>query len=74
MEEARATNPEIERLFTYHPPKGNQPARYERIRNFAKEFAYVIDQACPESVDKDLAIYILSMAVMAANRSIAVNE
>ncbi len=73
-EEAKPINPEIELRFTYHPPKGNQVARYERLRNFAKSFAYVIDQACPESREKSLALTHLEDAVTCANAAIARRE
>lgn len=73
-EEVQPINPEIELRFTYHAPKGNQLARYERIRNFAKEFAYVIDQTCPDSREKSLAWTHLEDAVMCANASIARRE
>lgn len=74
MEEAQPTNPEIEKRFTYHAPKNSQPSRYERIRNAAKSLAYVIDQACPESEERDHALHYLDMTVMNANASIARNE
>lgn len=73
-EMAQPQNPEIERRFTYHAPKGNQQVRYERIRNFAKNLAYVIEQACPDSREKSLALTNLEQAVMWANASIARNE
>jgi hypothetical protein len=72
--EARVEVPELERRFTYHAPKGNQLARYERIRAFAKDFAYALDQMCPESREKSLALTNLEQAVMWANASIARNE
>ena len=72
--EAQPQNPELERRFTYHAPKGNQQVRYERRRNFAKSLAYVIEQACPDSREKSLALTNLEQAVMWANASIARNE
>lgn len=71
---AEPFNPEIERRFTYHAPKGNQPDRYRRIRDFAKAFAYLIDQSCPESQEKSLALTNLEQVSMWANASIARNE
>jgi hypothetical protein len=71
---AQPLNPEIERRFTYHAPKGNQPARYERIRNLAKDFAYAIEEMCPDSREKSLALTNLEQASMWANASIARNE
>jgi hypothetical protein len=74
LQEAEPQNPELERRFTYHAPKSSQPARYERIRNAAKNLAYLIDQACPDSREKSLALTNLEQAVMWANASIARNE
>ena len=33
------TQKEINNIFTYHTPKGNQIERYQKIRSVAKEFA-----------------------------------
>lgn len=73
-QEAMPQNPEIEVRFTYHAPKGNQQLRYERIRTFAKGLAYVIEQTCPDSREKSLALTNLEQAVMWANASIARRE
>ena len=64
----------IENYFMYHSPKGNQPERYEAIREQAKQLANYINDACPECNDKDEAIKKLRQAVMFANASIAINE
>jgi len=68
------TNEQIENIFTYHRPFGNQPQRYEDIRNEAKVLAKTIQEACPESREKALALTNLQQAVMWANASIAINE
>jgi hypothetical protein len=65
---------EIEKRFTYHAPKDNQPLRYEQIRKFAAEFAVLLNNLCPESREKSLAFTSLEEAVMWANASIARNE
>ena len=65
---------EIEKRFTYHAPKADQPVRYEAIRKDAREFAELISDLCPESRDKSLALTKLDEAVMWANASIARNE
>jgi len=65
---------EIEKRFTYHAPKGNQPAKYEGIRQQAKVFAELLDGLCPESREKSLAFTSLEEAVMWANAAIARNE
>jgi hypothetical protein len=64
----------IERQFTYHSPKGDQPERYERLREMAKALAYGIDDCCPESREKSLAMTKLKESIMWANASIAINE
>lgn len=65
---------DLDNLFTYHAPKGDQPARYQRIREAAKNFAAVVMECCPNSADKSDAIRKIREAVMTANASIAVNE
>lgn len=65
---------DIENRFTYHKPFGNQPERYQTIRTEAKRLAHTIDDACPNSREKSLALTKLEEAVMWANASIARNE
>ena len=65
---------DLERRFTYHPPKGDQPKKYEEIRDTAKVFARLIDEHCPNSREKSLAFTKLEETVMWANASIARNE
>lgn len=60
--------------FTYHPPKNDQAIRYEGIRTAAKGFALLIDDCCPDSREKSVAITKLEEVVMWANASIARNE
>lgn len=64
----------IENNFCYHPPKGDQPERYQIIRKNAKDLAMLFDELCPESREKSLAMTNLEQAVMWANASIARNE
>lgn len=66
-------NQQIENNFTYHSPKGDQPAKYEVIRSNARDLAYFIDSVCPDSREKSLAMTKLEEAVMWANASIARN-
>ena len=68
------TYEEIERLFTYHPPNGDQPERYQKIRDKAKELAHTINSCMIDSAEKRYAIMHLQIAVMMANASIAINE
>lgn len=65
---------DIEKAFTYHPPKDDQPARYISIREKAKELATMISTLCPESRERSLAFTKIDEAVMWANASIARNE
>ena len=67
-------NEQIEKAFTYHAPKQGQPAKYTEIRDTAKEFAYLLDTLCPESVERSQALTKLEECVMWANASIARGE
>lgn len=65
---------EIERIFTYHKPFGTQQDRYSILRSYARALAIVINENCPESREKSLALTNLQQAIMWANASIAINE
>lgn len=65
---------QIENVFTYHPPFGTQQERYVAIRDKAKELAHMVNNFCPESREKSLALTNLQQAVQMANASIAINE
>lgn len=67
------SNPQIENNFKYHAPKEGQVDKYTDIRDVAKSFALIIDELCPNSREKSLAITKLEEAVMWANASIARN-
>ena len=62
---------QIENNFTYHSPKEGQPEIYQKLRDKAKEFAYLIDECVPDSREKSLAMTKLEEAVMWANAGIA---
>lgn len=64
----------LDKIFTYHPPKGDQSNRYIIIREAAKDFADTILNNTPESEDQNMAILKIREAVMLANASIAINE
>ena len=64
----------VENIFTYHKPIGDQPERYEKIRNKAKELAILILESCPKSREKLDALVRLEEAIMWSNASIARNE
>lgn len=65
---------ELENIFTYHAPKGNQATDYENIRARARQFAMCVNDLCPESREKSLAITAIQQAVMWANASKAIHE
>jgi hypothetical protein len=68
------TSLDIERTFTYHAPKGDQPARYVELQSRARQMALAIIEWCPESREKSIALTKLEEVSMWANKSIAVNE
>ncbi len=65
---------ELENRFAYHQPFGNQTERYNDIRHFGLNLSLIINDRCPESREKSLALTKLEETVMWANKSIAVNE
>jgi hypothetical protein len=68
------TPEQIENIFTYHKPFGTQAERYETLRTTARTLAGMINEGCPESREKALALTNLQQAIMWANASIAINE
>lgn len=65
---------ELEIRFTYHSPKEGQPEKYTKIRQFAFELAKLLEEECPDSREKSLALTKLEEAVMWANAAIARRE
>ncbi len=68
------TQQQIDNIFTYHAPFGDQAERYHQIRAYAKSMAHVINDACPESREKSIALTLLQQSIQMANASIAINE
>ena len=68
------TQEDLNNWFTYHSPKGDQPERYVKIREAAKELAQVILENTPIGADQTAAIRKVREAVMTANQSIACGE
>lgn len=64
----------IQNDFVYHPPFGNQPERYQALREKAKELAGLMIASCPDSRELSLALTNLEQASFWANASIARNE
>lgn len=65
---------EVERNFTYHPPKPGQQERYVQIREKAKELAFLLLDVTPASREQSLALTHLEDVVYCANAAIARNE
>lgn len=65
---------DLDNLFVYHPPKGDQAARYEKISKAAKEFARVVLENTPACADQTVTIRKIVEARMSANATIAINE
>ncbi len=65
---------DLENRFTYHLPKAGQPEKYENLRSYALGYAQLINDLCPDSREKSLALTSLEEAMMWANASIARNE
>ena len=65
---------QIENNFKYHAPKEGQQEKYQSLRAKAKELAYLIEELCPGSREKSLAMTKLEESVMWANASVARNE
>lgn len=64
---------QIENNFSYHAPQEGQAEKYETLRSKAKELAYLIDELCPNSREKSLAMTKLEESNMWANAAIARN-
>ncbi len=68
------TGLDLDNWFTYHKPVGDQPERYEVIRNKAKELAEIFLANSNASADQTAAFRKLRETVMAMNLAIACNE
>jgi hypothetical protein len=58
-------------VFTYHPPTGDQPARYANVRKAAMALAEAILDNVPQCGDQQAAIRHVREAMMTANAGIA---
>lgn len=68
------TGEELNKAFTYHPPKGDQVDRYQLLREMGHNLALAIHKECPASREQSLALTKLREAIMWANAAIAINE
>ena len=68
------TKADLDNIFRYHPPKGDQVERYNILREAGKAFAQVIIETTPAGADQSTAIRKVREAVMTANAAIAIGE
>ena len=68
------TPDDIARLFTFHPPEGDEQARYQRITAAARNLADEIVAVCPAGPETTIAIRSVMRARMDANAAIAVRK
>lgn len=61
----------LDDVFTYHKPEGDQPEKYERIRAAGKALAEAILETTPICGDQQAAIRKVREAVFTANAAIA---
>lgn len=64
---------DLDHIFTYHPPKDDQPEKYVKIREAAKEFAKIILENTPYSADQSFCIRKIREVTMTANASVALD-
>ena len=64
----------LDEIFVYHVPFGDQAERYTKLREAAKAYAQTILDLTPSSPEQTLAIRDVQRASMMANASIAINE
>ena len=65
---------DLEKRFTYHAPKEDQPERYVDLRERAHDLALAIVRSTPKSREQSVALTHIETAIMWANASIARNE
>ena len=64
---------DLDHIFKYHAPKGNQFDCYQEIREAAKEFAKVVIANTPNCADQAAAIRHIREAAMTANAAVALD-
>jgi hypothetical protein len=65
---------DLDRRFTYHPPRGDQPPRYLELRAAGRNLALLIVSRTRKSREQNLALTKLEEAIFWANASIGRNE
>lgn len=64
---------DLDHVFTYHPPHGDQVEKYQKLRAAAREFAQVILDETPACADQQAAIRHVREAMMTANAAVALD-
>lgn len=64
----------IDATFSYRPPFGTQPARYQAIWDWAKQGAHLIEASTPVSREQSMALSDLQRCASMAIAAIAINE
>ena len=62
---------DLENRFTYHKPDSEDTVKFERIREMARQYAYILKNDCPSSRELSLALTKLEEVVFYANAAIA---
>lgn len=65
---------DLENRFTYHPPKDDQPQRYNELRMLARTMATAVITRTPPGREQALALTKLEEACFWANAAIARGE
>ncbi len=65
---------ELSIRFTYHKPTQQQQIKYKALRAAAKDYAKMVEDLCPESREKSLAMTNIEQSSMWANAAIARRE
>jgi len=66
-----ADKADLDRAFTYHAPKDQQPIKYQILRDCARDLAIEIIRLCPDQDERQIALHYLDLTVMCANAAIA---
>lgn len=67
-------NPKLENRFSYHPTNPVLIPKFNAIRDKFQELVALVDDLCPESVEKSIAITKLDEANLFAIQAIVRHE
>lgn len=70
----KPTDEQLVNRFVHYPPKGDQTARYEKVRAAALEFAILVRDLTPCSAEQTRSINAIDEAMFLANAAIARSE